>query len=659
MNIPLNRRLGFSKPAYSGIRLDEATVVPIGALLSVIFFDRRASRRERMQAEQNGLPIPRPFIAAELPLRSGGARHVLFVPQGLETILANKLLIRLNDIPVAEIDPRWLQLPQEDLPALVSQLTKEGLRKLLRVMLTTVASLFAGKAQADLIDAIARLMDICGIQACAPVAKCEIGNRILVSYPVPGLSPTREPLKAVAILGDRLIGVRKFDYCSDGSLLHVLLPSEMSKGQIVSFFDSPVRLASSVDLVTLQSVQVWTRDRNKVSRDWLSACVGRVSTATHGRERPIAPSEPEIAVWHLSSTKVGLLYALSLKDPSRVVRKVILEQKDKRVELTPVTAGDGTSVLTGLAPMGYRTGKTDTLLIRILYQSGRLQTLADKQIVAFDGQSPPGFMDAWAIGANALQPLARARASFQREAPQHVTECFGAVSRCRLRIVTAIGHSGDMIRARAAIILAEHHGAAVEVVCTATQGTIVGHARQALASTTEIYGIPHRLMIFPDGLTGGETLLAALKEAQDVPALVLGANVVPGTPGWLAFWLRRLCRREVIAPVMMASDGSVAATQEGEDPYRGLPSGHLPVSGRCSARPLADCLALSPVGIARLIASGAPHPDPAVWLASALAGTARSETRYPFHRIGSDPTRSEFAGALAEAEFAMLDKDRE
>ena len=103
MNIPLDRKL--CRPAPPPAGLGEATAVAIGASLSAVFLDRPAGRRERMTAEQDGLPLPRPFIAAELPLRSGGARHVLFVAQGIQTLLSRHLVLRLDGMPAAQIDP--------------------------------------------------------------------------------------------------------------------------------------------------------------------------------------------------------------------------------------------------------------------------------------------------------------------------------------------------------------------------------------------------------------------------------------------------------------------------------------------------------------------------------------------------------------------------
>lgn len=659
MNIPLDRHLGRPAPCLPATRVEDATAIAMGSVLSAIFFDRPGDRRQRMQAEQDGLPIPRPFIAAELGLRSGGVRHVLFIPQGIDTVLSRHLVLRLEDMPVAQIDPHWLQLPQEDLPALTAQLSEQGLHRLLRVMLTTGASLFTGRAQADLAEAIRRLMDICNLPALAPVARCEIAGRMLVSYSVPGAPGLRAPAEAAALAGARVTLLRDFDCLVEGELLHVLLPPGLPPAQIVAISDAPLRLATGDAALRRLPVLTWLKERGTSCRDWLFAGLGETTAAALRRELSGGLSDPTVTIRHLSQSPAGVLHALVLHDPSRMVRRVVLERRERRVELTPAPGADGTAMLTGLADLPGAAGGGDSCRIRVLHHSGRLRTLAEAPVAAYDGGIPEGFEDAWTLGADALRPLARARAGFRDAAPPLAAQHFGPARKCGLRIVTAIGGSADLIRARAAIILAEGHGTPIEVVCSMTEGPLAVGARHALAQTAATYGIPHRLVLLPGSATAAERLCAALTDARDAPALVLGADVLPEGAGWLDFWLRRLRRCDVLAPALLASDGSIAATREGEDPWRGLPAAHLPAWGRRTGRPLAGCLALGRGGIARLLDSGAPHPDAAVWIASALGGSARTETRYPFRRFGPAAMPGGFAAALAETEFALIESDRQ
>ncbi|MTE01134.1 hypothetical protein GIY56_12630 [Paracoccus sp. YIM 132242] len=631
----------------------------MGASLSAIFFDRPAGHRERIQAEQDGQPIPRPFIAAELALRSGGVRHVMLVPQSIETVLSRRLVLRLGKVPVAEIDPDWLQLPQEEFPALVAQLSGQGLRKLLRVMLTTGASLFAGRVQTGLGDVIPNLMDICGIAALKPVAGTQIAGRMLLTYSAPGVTGLRDRTEAIALLEGRLIHFKGIDCLVEGELLHVLLPPGLRPAQIVLAPDAPLRLAKADASLRQLSARAWTQARGKACRDWLFACGGSGAAASLEGECSTGLIKPGITIRHLSLAPAGMLYAMILDDPGRVVRKVLLEWRGQHLELTLSHGVDGTARLTGLAALPGEVAGGEPCRIRVLDRSGRLDILAEAPVAAYDGSIPDGFEDAWTLGVDALRPLARARSGVHRAAPPSITQYFGPTQRCGFRILTSIGSSADLIRARAAMILAEGHGTPVEIVCTMAEGPLALGARQALAQAAAIHGIPHRLVLLPGATTAGERLRAALVDAGDAPALVLGADVLPENTGWLAFWVRRLRRQGALAPVLLASDGSIAATREGEDPWQGLPAAHLPASTRVTDRPLANCLALGRAGIAQLLHADAPHPDPAVWIASALRGSARAETRFPFRRFGPAPTQGAFAAALADTEFAMIEKNCE
>ncbi|MDQ1900561.1 hypothetical protein RAH32_08900 [Paracoccus sp. WLY502] len=655
MNIPVDRKLCRPGPHPLAAPPDEATVIAMGAMLSAVFFDRQAGPRTRMQAEQDGLPIPRPLIGAELALRTGGTRHVLFVPQGIETLQARHLVLRLDGVAVAEIDPNWLQPPEGELPALIAQLSVPGLRKLLRVMMAG-ASLFAAPAQAGLAEAIARLMDVCAIPACAPVAETRIAGRLLVSYAVPGLPGMGHPADAAAFLNGRLVRLKDFDCLAEGKLLHVLLPAGLGRSQILALTDRPLRLAAGDALLRRLPVSAWLRARSQACKDWLFGLTGTIADA------PPEPScereEPKIAIRHLSSTAGGILYALTLTDPSRMAGKVILERQGRTAELETSRKSDGTAILTGLADLPPQPGGEHTCRIRIVDHSGQSRLWAETTVPAYDGGIPDGFRDAWIVGAGSLRSLAQARAGFRRLPPPCTVQHFGPLQKPRLRILTLVGDSADVIRARAAMIMAEGQGIPVEVVCTMTEGPLAIGARQALAQTAAIYGVPHRLLLLPDFATSAERMHAALSDAKDAPVLVLGGDVLPATPGWISFWLRRLRRRAALAPALLARDGSVAATREGLDPCRGLPAQHLPQAGQGIDRPLPSCLALAPEGIARLLAS-VPHPDPAIWMAQALQGCARSETRHPFRRFGPAPAPDDFATALSDAEFSLIEKVRE
>lgn len=655
MNIPLDRRLG--RPAPSAPRLPEATVVPLGDSLCAVFVDRAAGGRGRLTSEQDGQPLARPFIAAELPLRTGDIRHALFLAQGAQAVLSRPLVLRLAGVPAACIDPDWLQPPQEDLPALIAPLSEAGVRRLMRVMLTTGASLFAGRTQAGLAQAVADLARLGALPTLTPVARTEAGGRVLVSYRAPHRPDARTLADVVALGADRLVPVGSLDCQAEAGLLHVLLPSGLGPGRMLACPTGPLLLAAPGSARSL-SMPAWLQGRSRACRDWLVARAGPGAVAAPAPDAPDSAPEPRVTVAHLSAGPAGLLHALLLDDPARRVCRVTLDCAGGRVDLTPVPGADGQVRLTGLAAMSDTVRPGDPCRIGLVFHSGRSRVATEAVAQAQDGAIPPAFAEAWALGADVLPALARARAAFGRLAPAALVQEFGVPRPCGLRIVTAIDDRADLVRARAALILAERHPAPVEVVCTMAQGPLALGARQLLAQTAAIYGMAHRLVLLPDGATAAERLRAALDLAPRVPALILGGDVLPGEPGWLGFWLRRLRRSEALAPALLAADGTIAATGARRDALQGLSAAHLPAPGAAAGRPLAGCLALGPAGIARLLDGPPPHPDPAVWIAAALGGRARGETRFPFRRLGPAPAPDALAAALAETEFALIEQAR-
>lgn len=655
MNIPLHRRSGLRAQPTG---LAEATAVAMGESLCAIFFDRPQGSRQRLGAQQDGHPIPPPLVAVELALRSGGTRQVLFVPQPIERLLAGHVILRLGDQPAAQIDPAWLQPPLGDLVALAANLSGDGKQRLLRVVLTTAASLFPASAQSGLAAAAAAMTELCDIKSAPAVARTQVGGRTLLSYRVPGGTGPGQASRVVASIGGRLLRLPDGDCLAEGDRMHVLLPKGAGTAQLLVCPERSMRLDAAAALPAAVSAQAWIGAQNRTCRDWLLSRVGGDAVAPLTTASGADLVQPRLTVVHLSLVPAGVLHALVLEDPSDLVRRVFLERHGQQVELVPTPGLDGSRVLTGLAELPGLALGSGACRIRAVTRSGQVSLLAEAPSAPFDGAIPDAFRQAWSQGIDALGPLARARGRLRRPAPPVIVQRFGAAGRCRLRIVTPVGQSADLVRARAALILAEGLDLPVEVVCTTTAGPLAIAARHMLAQTVAIYGVPHRLVLLPEGATSAECLHAGLSGATDAPALVLGTGVLPERRGWLQFWLQRLRRQGALAPALLAGDGSIAATCEGVDPWRGLPASELPGPGRTAPRPLADCLALGVSGIARLLGSGVPHPDAAIWIAEALGGSARTETRLAFRRFGPAPALDDFDRALAEVERAQIRERR-
>lgn len=648
MNVPLDRKLRHALPRPADPPLPEAAVVPLGSGIGAVFVDLPPGRRARLDADLDGRPVPRPVFGAELPLRSGGVRHLLLVARDLRDLTGRRLILRSGEAAVAQIDPDWLQPPQADLADLIGPLTNAAFCKLLRAVLTTAASLFSGQAREDLAQAALRMMDLRGAVTLAPIAATRIAGRAIAAYAPMGDGCGPRPDPVLALTDHRGRPLPAADLLSHDGHLHLRLPAGPAPERMVVLADPPLILQPPSPRTPQVAPAAWPGAQTEPCRDWLTAQL-RAAAPAAGDTGPATPV-PTIAAVTLATVAGRLLYAIDIDDPGGVTAAVALLRGGRRHTLGTVATVDGhvhaVGLIDGTGP-GNGAGH-----LQVLDRTGRVCAVREVRPVPYDGGITAEVARAWSAGAtDAAAPLAQARAAFARPAPAAVLRRFGAADRCRLRIVTPLDDRPDLIRARAAMILAEGAPAAVEVVATITQGPQALAAAEAMAWTAEIYGVPHRLVALPPHATAGERLRAALDGSADRPALLLGADVLPDGPGWLALWRGRLARGTACVPLVLAGDGSAAA------PVTGNHHGQAAGPGR-GARPMAwpdaDGLALTSAGIARLLAAGAPHPDAGLWIAGALGGPVRCEARFPFRRFGPVPVPDAFAAALAKAGRALI-----
>ena len=143
----------------------------------------------------------------------------------------------------------------------------------------------------------------------------------------------------------------------------------------------------------------------------------------------------------------------------------------------------------------------DRARLRLIFGSGRVQTIREGKLSAYRGDLPAGF-DAREPAVAAA--LAEARLSIER--PARVTDCLVLgmpPEQPMLSLIAPVDEDLDLIRARAAMIFAEPGSGDVEVVCHVPAGRLADAARFAIADAVAIYGIGHRLVIVPPGADRG------------------------------------------------------------------------------------------------------------------------------------------------------------
>ncbi|AZB62465.1 hypothetical protein EBL87_01500 [Cereibacter sphaeroides] len=650
--------------------LDELRIVPLSTGLAAIYLDALpvAGRRPRLALTLDGRPAPSPSLSAALPLERGGMRHLVLFAQDMPELLARDLLLTLDGVPRAEARPEWLQPPLRPLPALVEGLAASGRTRFLKMLLTTAASLFSGHG-ADLAALAQRMLDRCAVPVARPLGAAAFGaghairSHAWAEPPVPGAP--------VVALGRRIRRLPGCDARSEGGLLHLHLPpAARAEGDLVIFTPDPVRLPPPNKAAA--PLTAWLNGRSPAIRAW---ALGRVRSAA--AEDPAAqallaemrrPDLPvRLAVRSLCVAPGGLLYAFRLEDSERLVRTLRLEIADRHLDLDLHRGPAGTGLCAGFATL---EAEAAPCRIQMVLGSGRITTMATVQPAAFDGSEPDGFAEIWETWhrisgpaeANPARVLAAAR---RARAPRRIpvlVQRFGSPRTGRIALIAPAGAHPDLISARAAAVGAG--GWQAEVLLTLPEGPAAARMRDAAAAAAALHDLPHRLVLHDARAHPAEVLRAAAALIEG-PLLILGATVLPATPGWLEDWLRHLEETPALVTAGAVLDHEGAVWEGPLDlgaegllrPLDGLPARRL--AGTSTSFPSPELAGLSRAGVTRLLASATGHADLAPALAELAAadraaGTASPfRASHPFRRFGGAAHPTGFAEALRGEELRL------
>lgn len=623
-------------------RLADGTLVPLAEGVAGLFFDTGPSEpgetRGRLTARIDDAMLTPPFISTRLALRTGGQRHLLLAGRSAAALLGQHVQLDLGGQPAAAIHPGWLQSPLGDAAALIEGLSDEGRRRLLTLFLTTGPSLFGAAAGAAFGGAARHLLDLLGVQPVLPASLCALGAGGIVSYRLPGpVDPERlgEIVMLDAGRSQRLTGCRPVVEIRDRTcLLHLHLPRLLpAAAALVGLGPTPVQLRLPAAETRLRPLLPWLERRDAATRAWVhdlieaAAPTDPAAGALVRELRHGASAAPAVEVLHLSATPRGVLVALSLNDDEDLVREIRLERGGASAVLGPPQRG--------YVPLPRRSAIDDRFRLRMVFHSGRRLTVAEGPLAPFRADGlPAGFRtgDAPALAAARLD---RERPDRARLLRGRRVESFGTPPETPvLRLIVPLGGSADVLRARAALVATERAGRRVEVICHG-QTAMAEALADIVAETATIFGVAHRILSLPRAAEPLDGLRAALELAADAPALLLGANVLPDGPGWLAPWLRQLgAPWAALGGTLLDHHGAVlhaggALTAIGEGPARrvaphiGLPAADLP-RGRTVAGSLmtAECVGLTAAAVSRLAATDDACPDPEAALALAVRGLA-------------------------------------
>lgn len=649
-------------PLHRPRLLDEARIVPLCNRLTALFFDRPAEtgRRARLTALLDGRPAPAPCIGTALALQSGGLRHLMLLMLPVAEVVGARIDLVLDGRPEAAAEPDWLQPPLRPLPVLLAGLGPAGRTQILKLMLTTGASLFAGAGGPDLAALGRQLLDLCQVPQVPAQGWTTFGDgAAIVSHRWEGAAPPQGA--AMAVLPDRIVRQETETLAEpEAGRLHLHLNGRPPEsGEVVIFAPGPVRLMPPPAGDLPQPLALWLQGRSDAARGW---ALGHVRTAAARSPAAAAllrelrtPDLPiRLDMLSLSAAPGGLLYAFRLEDAERLVRTIRFQAGSRFVEIAPSVGPDGIALDAGFAPLAEAT-EGEPCQIHLTLGSGRQRHLPEMRPQPYRGGIPDGFAEAWAVARSdgPAAALARARAVLPRQPAAVRIERFGPAGQARLALIAAVGANPDLIPARAALIGAEPAAHRAEVILTVPEGPRAEQARNLAAVAAEVHGTGHHILSHAADATPAEVLRAALALCPGA-ALLLGPDVLPAMPGWLGSWLDHLLRAEVpvTAGVLLDHDGAVAEAMTTIEtgairrPFDGLPPDRLPSTGG-TAIVSGSCAGLTPAAIARILAMPDGPADLPLVLAALTAGapvTVRAAA--PFIRFGCAPPPDPFTESV-------------
>lgn len=511
----------------------EARLVAVAGRVSALVFEAEDGGGPLM-AFVDGVRLDGALVSTRLALRSGGLRQVVLVGLAPDGLRGRAVALARGGRVVAAIDPDWLQPPDAEIAALLEDLDEDGALRLLRLLLTTGASLFRDGGPEFAVLA-RRLLAGLGVRALEPVAVCATGtDSRIVTWRVAADFDASRLGDLVALTSGRPRRLARppvhLQVGAKAALLHVELPRRLPAGcALVATGGTPLALAAPGPAALGDTAAfLAARDAGTVrfAHRLIEARMDRdpVAAAVANELRHADAPAPTLGVRHLSATPAGVVFALGLADPYGLVAAIRLSRATHSVDV-PVAGR-----LEGYAVLPRENRIDDRCELALVYHSGRRLSLHEAALGRFDGTPPAGFGD--------VAALAAARADVERPTGATRVECFGAAPAPRLAILAPLSRDLDFLRARAALVSAERRRRQVEIVCWSDDPELAPAARSAMAHAAAAWGVPHRLVLLPRGASVAVGLREALGSTTAPRLLVLEANVLPAAPGWIERSLR-------------------------------------------------------------------------------------------------------------------------
>lgn len=544
-----------------------ARIVPLSVSRSAIFFDAEqpAPRDQtRLSATVDGLAVDGPIATTRLTLSDGGERHVFFISRSAEHLRRSALALSGGGTVRAAVDPSALQSPLADPIALLSGLDGAGSRRLLKLLLTTGASLFEKGGIAGFGGLVDHLVEKLGHYV-PLAARSPVGRRAWVlSWRLP-VDLDLPALVALTLMANgrtqRVTEFTAIEEVVEGCrFLHLLVSRPLPiDAELLAIGPTLLRLGMAANVIP-RPLASWLARRSVEVRADALAFVDRLSMTQadvailKGEISCPREAEPVAKVLHLSRSPAGLLYMIGVDDPRGLLSAVRLQMHCDHIDI-PCDRLEWHSQH-GAVVVGLTAGATPcagTTMIAPLYLSGRLGAAIPASASSAEDLLPEVFRDLPLDVA--VVPLARSLPATMGARPvwRHRLTDYGEVARApSIAVIVAAGSVPEYLHAVVASVIGEAGSRAVEIIVHHRDGPGTKMVRDTAEVLSAVHRIGLRVVSLAPQAQPSECLRTALGSVRAPKAVALGSGILPGRRGWLSSWRRRVA----------AGSGSRAVTAE-------------------------------------------------------------------------------------------------
>lgn len=557
-------------------------VVPLSETLSAAYFDGTedlAIHGAELVGTTGSEALERPLITTQLARSEAGSRNLFLLSRSARSLCRDGLEICHDGYPVAAIDPMTLQSPIVDPLALMTGLSPDGGRRLLKLLLTTGLSLFGQKAFDGFRDIVTQLLasltpSTLRLQAWCPIA----ATACVASYALPKTADASGFTELVLLEAGQVQRVSGFSVDLEvtpdgGRLMHLTLPIVLQPGaMLVALSDTPIRLAGPETAQSARPLGPWLERRSgpvrRRVRSKLQDLAHRDATAAALLDEIACPAadRPQAMARLLASTPNGLLYAISLRDPRDLLQRMVIGTQGANCSI-PIGPPLHHPRF-GALQVGYLRRNTEAISdgateLSLHYRTGRLSNVGPVEITPLSEGLPETVIET--LGALPAQNVYGALAEVYREtlalrrparaARIAVHEGAHTASCC---LVVEVDGSLDYPHA----LMAALRGASnVSVLLHHPDPAATPVLVRLAEDIHAIYGVETAVAVPPaSDLHPSERLRAVLANVTAPMCILLAEDALPQGPEWLARWMSLLDDREtpqIAGGILLNYDGTI------------------------------------------------------------------------------------------------------